>query len=161
MSIPRSEYPRPQFVRDAWVNLNGEWDFEIDYAKSGEEKKFFERDSLNQKITVPFCPESELSGIGNKDFMPCVWYRRNFDIPKQYKDKDVILHFGAVEMVLQLLVGSLITVIDHISLQVDQCDAQVLQCVVTDILFSRFFDGGITVQPFVQAAVIVLELRVE
>lgn len=64
-------------------------------------------------------------------------------------------------MVLQLLVGSLITVIDHISLQVDQCDAQVLQCVVADILFSRFFDGGITVQPFVQAAVIVLELCVE
>lgn len=97
MSIPRSEYPRPQFVRDAWINLNGEWDFEIDYAKSGEEKKFFERDSLNQKITVPFCPESELSGIGNKDFMPCVWYRKNFEVPKQYKDKDVILHFGAVD----------------------------------------------------------------
>ncbi|MDD6483335.1 MAG: glycoside hydrolase family 2 TIM barrel-domain containing protein [Clostridiales bacterium] len=97
MSIPRSEYPRPQFVRDAWVNLNGEWDFEIDYTMSGEEKKFFERDSLNQKIIVPFCPESELSGIGNCDFMPCVWYRRNFDVPKQYEGKDVILHFGAVD----------------------------------------------------------------
>lgn len=97
MNIPRQEYPRPQFRRENWINLNGEWDFEIDYAMSGEEKKFFERDSLNDKIIVPFCPESELSGINNKDFMPCVWYKRDIEIPSEYTDKEVILHFGAVD----------------------------------------------------------------
>lgn len=97
MRIPRSEYPRPQFMREDWLCLNGEWDFEIDYPMSGEEQRFFERGSLSQKITVPFCPESELSGINNKDFMPCVWYRRAFEIPDRYKTKEAVLHFGAVD----------------------------------------------------------------
>ena len=63
MNIPRPEYPRPQFVRESWVNLNGEWDFEIDNAENGESLKFFEREALNGKITVPYCPESKLSGV--------------------------------------------------------------------------------------------------
>ncbi len=96
-NIPRPEYPRPEFVRDNWVNLNGEWDFEIDYACSGQEKKFYNRNSLDSKIIVPFCPESKLSGIENKDFMPCVWYRRNIEIPDEHKGSDIILHFGAVD----------------------------------------------------------------
>lgn len=96
-NIPRPEYPRPEFVRDNWVNLNGEWDFEIDYACSGQEKEFYNRNSLDSKIIVPFCPESKLSGIENKDFMPCVWYRRNIEIPDEYKGSDIILHFGAVD----------------------------------------------------------------
>ncbi len=95
--IPRTEYPRPQFVRNSWVNLNGEWDFEIDYSCTGEEKEFFKRQCLDSKIIVPFCPESSLSGIHNTDFMPCVWYRRNIEIPARFKDMDSILHFGAVD----------------------------------------------------------------
>lgn len=97
MAIPRNEYPRPQFVRGQWINLNGEWDFEIDNEKSGKEKEFYKREELNGKITVPFCPESNLSGIGNTDFMDCVWYKRDIDIPKDLDDKRVILHFGAVD----------------------------------------------------------------
>lgn len=93
----RDEYPRPQFVRADWTNLNGEWDFEVDSACSGQEKEFFKRSSLGQKITVPFCPESELSGIGNRDFMPCVWYRRDIEIPPEADGKRTILHFGAVD----------------------------------------------------------------
>lgn len=96
-NIPRPEYPRPEFVRDNWMNLNGEWDFEIDYSLSGTEREFYKRNSLNDKIVVPFCPESELSGINNKDFMPCVWYRRNIEIPKEFSQKRAILHFGAVD----------------------------------------------------------------
>lgn len=95
--IPRNEYPRPQLVRSDWLNLNGEWDFEIDNSSSGEEKEFFKRSSLNERIIVPFCPESELSGINNKDFMECVWYRRNIDIPKDWEGKNILLHFGAVD----------------------------------------------------------------
>ncbi len=97
MSVPRNEYPRPMLVRDEWLNLNGEWDFEIDDAKNGIEREFFNRSSLDGKIIVPFCPESKLSGIGHTDFMECVWYRRDFDIPKQWHGKDIILHFGAVD----------------------------------------------------------------
>ena len=43
----RPEYPRPQFVREDWMNLNGEWDFEIDYSCTGQEREFFNRDTLD------------------------------------------------------------------------------------------------------------------
>ena len=75
-NIPRCEHPRPDRYRNTWINLNGEWDFEIDNAKVGLEKKFQKRDSLDGKITVPFSAESVLSGVGNTDFMNAVWYRR-------------------------------------------------------------------------------------
>lgn len=97
MNIPRNEYPRPQLMRNEWLNLNGEWEFEIDNSKSGEAKEFFNRRSLDNKIIVPFCPESELSGINNKDFMNCVWYRKDIEIPDSWKEKNIILHFGAVD----------------------------------------------------------------
>ena len=99
MNIPRSEYPRPQLVRDSFINLNGEWDFEIDKSSSGLNRAYEKRASLDGKIIVPFCPESELSGVGHKDFMDCVWYRRDLDIPADWRgaDKRVLLHFGAVD----------------------------------------------------------------
>lgn len=97
MNIPRSEHPRPIFMRKTWQSLNGTWQFEIDNACCGTDKKFFERKNLEREITVPFCPESRLSGIGNTDFMLCVWYAKEFEIPAEYKDKNVILHFGAVD----------------------------------------------------------------
>ena len=77
MNIPRPEYPRPQLVRDQWMNLNGKWEFEIDNAMVGKAKKFNERKQLDGEIIVPFCPESKLSGVGNVDYMNCVWYRRD------------------------------------------------------------------------------------
>lgn len=97
MNIPRNEYPRPQLMRANWTNLNGEWEFEIDRAKSGMDRKFYERTALDGKIIVPFCPESRLSGVGDKDFMDCVWYRRAFDVPEYANGKRLILHFGAVD----------------------------------------------------------------
>jgi len=81
--IPRNEHPRPDRKRADWLCLNGTWDFEIDNAKVGVYKKYFERKELDSKIVVPFCPESELSGIGNTDFMNAVWYRRDIDIPAE------------------------------------------------------------------------------
>ena len=95
MNIPRPEHPNPQFERENWVNLNGEWEFELDRGNSGRDRKFYERTSLNDKITVPFCPESVLSGIGNTDFLNCVWYLKRVKIKKC--NKRVILHFGAVD----------------------------------------------------------------
>src|SRR5687768_9490548 len=91
VSVPRPEYPRPQFVREQWLCLNGEWQFEIDAGDSGEARGLKQRD-LTGTIVVPFCPESELSGVGHTDFMPAVWYRREVTIPPEWDDKNVLLH---------------------------------------------------------------------
>lgn len=95
-TIPRLEYPRPQFVRERWMNLNGPWQFEIDYGESGLDRRFWERDDFKDTITVPFCPESDISGIGHKDFIRACWYRREFTLPEDWKGMEIILHFGAV-----------------------------------------------------------------
>src|SRR6476661_2831964 len=94
--IPRPEYPRPQFVRGDWLCLNGTWEFEIDQADSGLERGLLTR-SLENKILVPFCPESTLSGIGHTDFINAVWYRREVRIPAEWAGRKVLLHFGAVD----------------------------------------------------------------
>lgn len=93
--IPRPEHPNPQFQRADWLNLNGEWEFEIDHAASGTERKLWAATRLSGKIVVPFCPESALSGVENTDFMACVWYRRVFTVPAEHSGKQVIIHFGA------------------------------------------------------------------
>ena len=101
--IPRPEYPRPQFVRGDWMNLNGDWEFEIDHSTSGEARGLQTAEHFAGHILVPFCPESELSGVGFKDFMDCVWYRREVKLPEnwkkdvQEKQERVYLHFGAVD----------------------------------------------------------------
>jgi beta-galactosidase/beta-glucuronidase len=94
--IPRPEYPRPQFVRSDWLNLNGEWEFEIDHGDSGLARGLLSR-PLAQRITVPFCPESKLSGIGDTDRYLAVWYRRRVAIPAEWAGRHVHLHFGAVD----------------------------------------------------------------
>jgi len=96
MTIPRPEYPRPQFVRSQWLNLNGEWQFEIDHGDSGLERGLLTRE-LHERILVPFCPESSLSGIGQTDFMLAVWYRRTVSIPAEWANQRVLLHFQAVD----------------------------------------------------------------
>ena len=102
---PRPEYPRPQMVRDRWQNLNGAWEFEIDNACVGEDKNFFERERLDSEILLPFCPESKLSGIGHTDFMNCVWYARNAEIPESWQGKRILLHIGAVDWHAKLWVN--------------------------------------------------------
>ncbi len=96
MTLPRPEYPRPQFVRAEWLNLNGEWGFEIDQADSGLERGVRDRE-LAQRIVVPFAPETKLSGIENVDFLEAVWYRTTVTIPAEWEGKDAVLHFQAVD----------------------------------------------------------------
>ena len=96
-NIPRPEYPNPQHRRDTWRNLNGEWDFDFDFQQSGLEKGWSSNPPLTQKITVPFCPESRLSGIQYKDFIPNCWYRRTIGLTKEELSGRVVLHFGAVD----------------------------------------------------------------
>ena len=97
-SLPRPEYPRPQFVRDNWLCLNGEWQFEIDAANSGLARGLREKPVLDDRITVPFCPESTLSGIGHVDFMEAVWYRREIAVPAAWAAFPRLrLHFQACD----------------------------------------------------------------
>ena len=61
------DYPRPQFVRKNWQNLNGEWDFYFDHNNIGESCGFANGFSTSQKILVPFAYQCPASGIGNEE----------------------------------------------------------------------------------------------
>ena len=96
--IPRPEYPQPQFEREHWLNLNGQWEFEFDDANHGLTEDWAESGkAFSRRITVPFCFESAKSGIGDTSFHPWAWYRRSFSVPPDWKGRRVLLHFGAVD----------------------------------------------------------------
>ena len=96
--ICRKEYPKPQFQRNDWMNLNGQWFFEIDHGNSGIARGLYEETAAFSKmINVPFCPESSLSGIGYTDFMNSVWYKRSVTLTKEQLEGRTVLHFGAVD----------------------------------------------------------------
>lgn len=102
MNIPRSEYPRPELVRaDNWLNLNGQWQFAFDFGNSGRERRLWDADDAvyTHEITVPFAPESKLSGIEYVDFIAACWYRRTVVLPAAWKRETgrILLHFGAVD----------------------------------------------------------------
>lgn len=86
------EYPRPIMERDKWSNLNGYWEYAITESDKPQPTVF------DGKILVPFAIESQLSGVqkslndGN-----ALWYKREFDVPSQWKNKNVLLNFGAVD----------------------------------------------------------------
>lgn len=96
-AVPRIEYPRPQFRRDEWLNLNGEWTCEFDFSGSGRERGLTDSRGFSRKILVPFCPESRLSGIGFTDFIPHLFYQRFLFIPESWRGKKILLRFGAVD----------------------------------------------------------------
>jgi beta-galactosidase/beta-glucuronidase len=98
---PLPDYPRPQLVRDTWVSLNGAWDLAVTYGPDGAAP-----DSYDGTITVPFSPETPLSGTGWADegrvLQPeeNLWYRRTVDVtglPPAHPDDRLLLHFGAVD----------------------------------------------------------------
>jgi len=94
----RSEHPKTQFFRPKWLNLNGIWDFSFDFGDSGKEKKWeFQKPGVTQKINVPFCVESKLSGVEYKDFANAIWYFRSFKLPKNWETSRTFIHFGAVD----------------------------------------------------------------
>ncbi|MBN1936732.1 MAG: beta-glucuronidase [Anaerolineae bacterium] len=96
-SIPRPEHPRPQFVRGAWLNLNGLWTCTFDFGKSGWQRGLAASKGFDDPITVPFCPESLLSGMGHTDFIEMMWYHRQIEIPADWAGQRVWLRFGAVD----------------------------------------------------------------
>lgn len=90
MKLERNEYPRPQFRRENWQSLNGEWNFDF-----GE--KDFKKLSLNRKINVPFSYQYEASGINDKELHEIVWYQRKFVIEKDNRSRHALLCFNAVD----------------------------------------------------------------
>lgn len=86
------EYPRPQMVREKWVNLNGLWDYAVTPKDASQPQKW------EGQILVPFCIESALSGVGRK-VQPTerLWYRRKFTTPELPQGGRLLLHFGAVD----------------------------------------------------------------
>jgi hypothetical protein len=85
------EYPRPQMVREDWLNLNGLWDL-------GISSKDAKRATFDTRILVPFPVESALSGVMRKvSENDRIWYRRTFDVPAKWRGKRLLLHFGAVD----------------------------------------------------------------
>lgn len=87
------EYPRPVMQRNEWKNLNGTWEFEE--AQSGDELPTGKK--LKENILVPFPWESAISGIKRQIDSQTAWYRHKFMIPKEWKNKSIILNFGAID----------------------------------------------------------------
>ena len=106
-SIPRPEFPRPQFFRgeERWLNLNGMWEYQTDRDLSGEAEGCHKGAPFSETITVPFCRESELSGIGDKDFCDGAWYRRRVTLPVDWCGGRVLLHIGACDYVTRVYVN--------------------------------------------------------
>lgn len=94
--VPRAEYPRPQFERKDWINLNGEWTYKFDFVGSGLERGYTNVQKFDDKIIVPFAPESKLSGVGYTDFINHIWYQRNITVPADWSGKNILINFGAV-----------------------------------------------------------------
>ncbi|HZT43233.1 MAG TPA: glycoside hydrolase family 2 TIM barrel-domain containing protein [Chthonomonadaceae bacterium] len=96
--VPRPEYPRPQFVRKDWLNLNGEWEFALDAYDQGL-RRGWDRDQsgFKRKIVVPFAYQTKLSGIDDQQIYQVAWYARDVEIPAEWQGRDILLHFGAVD----------------------------------------------------------------
>ncbi|MBD8068658.1 glycoside hydrolase family 2 protein [Bacillus sp. PS06] len=106
INIPRKEYPRPQFVRTDWINLNGEWNFKFDKNNQGEKAKWYSNTKVfDQKIIVPFTYETKASGIGEEVFCPNIWYQRRITIPNEFDDKKLLFHFQAADYVTKLWIN--------------------------------------------------------
>lgn len=102
----RKAYPRPQFVRENWVNLNGTWEFSFDDENQGLTNKWYENGrGFDKKIEVPFVYQTELSGINKKDIHEIVWYRKELLISPLKEGQKLILHFGAVDYLATVYVN--------------------------------------------------------
>jgi len=98
-------HPRPRVQRDLWVDLNGAWQFAHDDEDRGLGERWQDDESrFGRTIMVPFPPESEMSGIGDKGFHPVLWYRRSFAAEARAGER-LILHFGAVDYCAQVWVN--------------------------------------------------------
>lgn len=98
-NCPLAEYPRPQFVRNSYINLNGSW--KCEFSQSGELPSEFKTE-----ITVPFSPETPLSGVGRVlEPNEYLHYEKYFDIPSDFNKGRVFIHFGAVDQIAEVFIN--------------------------------------------------------
>jgi beta-galactosidase/beta-glucuronidase len=101
------EYPRPQLRRRQWTSLNGAWEFALDPDARWSAP---DQVSWNQRIEVPFSPETEASGIGNTGFYRACWYRRSFETAAFGPGERLMLNFGAVDYAATIWVNGAVAV---------------------------------------------------
>lgn len=94
--IPLPEHPRPDFMREQWLNLNGIWNFRFDKNNNGEQEKWYTPGSIfDKKILVPFSWGSPLSGVPNS--ADIAWYQRKINVPSEWTGKKIFLVVGACD----------------------------------------------------------------
>ncbi|MBD3194290.1 MAG: glycoside hydrolase family 2 [Candidatus Lokiarchaeota archaeon] len=108
-NIPRSEYPRPQLIRETdWICLNGIWEFEFDDEDVGIKQKWYKEENqkyISNKINVPFCFQSKLSGINDNAFHDIIWYAKEVELKEVFLKRRILLHFGAVDHSCKIFVN--------------------------------------------------------
>ena len=104
MMQDRKDYPRPQLMRSAWQNLNGEWDFAFDEENRGVRENWQNGIPKQKKIQVPFSYETRASGIGDAAQHEVVWYQRNFSFAKK-EGKRSLLHFEGADFLTEVWVN--------------------------------------------------------
>ncbi|TGB03441.1 glycoside hydrolase family 2 protein [Halobacillus salinus] len=90
-----TDYPRPQFRRKEWFDLNGTWDFRFDDRNIGETEGWQNGGALNEEIQVPYAYQSHHSKVEEKEQYQIVWYEKTFGW--ELSEKNVYLHFEAVD----------------------------------------------------------------
>jgi hypothetical protein len=117
--IPRPEHPQPNFRRDAWLNLNGQWRFAFDPHNVGEPERWYMAQPARSgrllpgtqpkdkpmTITVPYPWESRLSGVAATEYKGAAWYEREFTVPAEWAGQRPYLHFGAVDWLARVWVN--------------------------------------------------------
>ena len=93
------EYPRPQMVREKWLNLNGIWQ----YQPAESETEALPSGNLAREIMVPFPVESALSGI--MQYHENNWYRRSFTVPGNWSGERVLIHFDVVDYACEVFIN--------------------------------------------------------
>ena len=106
--VPRPEHPRPDFQRETYQNMNGEWEFAFDDENLGLAQRWYQPGhALPGRIVVPFCYQSKASGIGTAAYHPILWYRRRFRIKQEMAGKRILLRFGAVDYACTVYVNGM------------------------------------------------------
>lgn len=96
--------PRPQFAREGWLDLSGQWDFGFDDNNQGIQEEWMKKDNYSLKINVPFVYESELSGIHDQSYHPIVWYKKEMVI-KKIESKRILFHIEGVDYLTQIYIN--------------------------------------------------------
>lgn len=98
-------YPRPQFVREEWISLDGKWDFIFDKENKGEVNGYFKGFKKQYDILVPFSYETEASGIAKKEQCDFVWYQKKLNLSKEQLEERILINFDGVDYIAKVWVN--------------------------------------------------------